>query len=78
VDYNYTVKECRAKQEEICLYISARYMNCSRNYAATVSYCFRQKKRVKRFRETTAALQTVTKKNISRSSEFAVVIDNRS
>jgi hypothetical protein len=32
---------------------------------------------VERPRETTAAPQTVTEKNTSRSLEFAVVIDNR-
>jgi hypothetical protein len=52
-------------------------VNCSRNHTATVSHYFRQKKKRERFRETTAALQTVTEKNILRSSEFAVVIDNR-
>jgi hypothetical protein len=66
-----------AKRGETCPHMPARCANCSGNHAATASHCPRQKKRVERPRETTAAPQTVTEKNTSRSLGFAVVIDNR-
>jgi hypothetical protein len=71
------IKNCRAKQGETCLYISAKYVNCSRSHSVTASHCPRWKKEKERLRETTAASQTETKKIISDSLDFIVVIDNR-
>jgi hypothetical protein len=57
--------------------MSAKYMNCSKNYTATVSYCPRQKKRIERSRDITAAFSVVIEKNTLRSLDFVVVINNR-